>query len=113
METDAGKLRDFAASYTATWCSQDPACVTGFYSPDGSLTVNDGEPAVGRNAITEVAQSFMTAFPDLCVVMDDLVLQGGHAEYYWTLTGTNTGPEGTGRRVRISGVENCEFARLP
>jgi uncharacterized protein (TIGR02246 family) len=106
METDAGKLRDFAARYTAAWCSQDPARVAGFYLPDGSLTVNDGEPAVGRNAITEVAQSFMTAFPDLCVVMDDLVLQGGHAEYHWTLTGTNTGPGGTGHRVRISGLEN-------
>ncbi len=105
MKTDAVKLRDFAARYTAAWCSQDPARVAGFYSPVGSLTVNDGDSAVGRNAITEVAQSFMTAFPDLCVVMDDLVLQGGHAEYYWTLTGANTGPGGTGHRVRIRGVE--------
>jgi predicted ester cyclase len=47
----------------------------------------------------------MTALPDLCVVMDDLVLQGDQAEYYWTLTGTHTGPGGTGRRVRVSGLE--------
>jgi hypothetical protein len=29
----------------------------------------------------------------------------GTASYHWTLTGTNTGPGGTGRAVRISGYE--------
>jgi hypothetical protein len=47
----------------------------------------------------------MTAFPDLCVVMDDLILQGDQPEYYWILTGTHTGPGGTGHRVRLSGLE--------
>lgn len=105
MPTDLRKLRDLAMRYTAAWSSQNPASVAALYSHDGSLTVNDDPPAVGRNAITEVAQSFMTALPDLCVVRDDLVLQGDQAEYYWTLTGTHTGPGGTGRRVRVSGLE--------
>jgi uncharacterized protein (TIGR02246 family) len=105
MPTDLRKLRDLAMRYTAAWSSQNPASVAALYSYDGSLTVNDDPPAVGRNAITEVAQSFMTALPDLCVVRDDLVLQGDQAEYYWTLTGTHTGPGGTGRRVRVSGLE--------
>jgi predicted ester cyclase len=47
----------------------------------------------------------MTAFPDLRVLMDDVVMHGTNAEYHWTLVGTNTGPGGTGRRVRISGFE--------
>ena len=47
----------------------------------------------------------MTAFPDLRVVMDDLRVQNDRMEYHWTLTGTNTGPGGTGRPVRISGFE--------
>jgi SnoaL-like polyketide cyclase len=105
MPTDLLNLRDFAMRYTAAWCSQDPASVAAFYSPDGSLTVNDDRPAVGQHAITEVAQSFMTAFPDMCVAMDDLLLQDDQAEYHWTLTGTNTGPGGTGQRVRVSGFE--------
>jgi hypothetical protein len=29
--------------------------------------------------------------------------------YRWTLTGTNTGPGGTGRPVRISGQEEWTF----
>jgi hypothetical protein len=47
----------------------------------------------------------MTAFPDLQVLLDDVVLEGDRAVYHWTLIGTNTGPGGTGHRVRISGFE--------
>jgi hypothetical protein len=99
------QLRDFAQRYTAAWCSQDPARVAGHYSPTGSLQVNDGHPAVGRVAITAVAQSFMTTFPDMQVLFDDLRSEGEFAIYHWTLIGTNTGPGGTGHRVRISGFE--------
>ncbi len=76
-----------------------------FYSPDGSLCVNGGAPAVGRGAIAEVARGFMTAFPDMEVLMDGVLVQGDRAVYRWTLLGTNTGPGGTGQRVRISGFE--------
>ena len=98
-------LLAFAQRYAAAWCSQDAASVAAFYSADGSLSVNDSPPAVGRRAIAEVAQSFMTAFPDMRVVMDKVVEQVDRAEFHWTLTGTNSGPGGTGQRVRISGVE--------
>ena len=101
----ADQLRDFATSYTEAWCSQDPTRVAAFFSPNGSLTVNNGTPAVGRNEITELARSFMTAFPDLKVVMDDLRVQKDGAEYHWTLIGTNSGPGGGGHRVQISGFE--------
>ena len=105
MLPDSIELRNLAERYTAAWCSQNPESVAAFYSDQGSLRVNDGAPAVGRDAIAEVAQSFMTAFPDLCVVMDDLRLQAGEPEYHWTLSGTYAGPGGTGNRVRISGFE--------
>jgi nuclear transport factor 2 (NTF2) superfamily protein len=99
------QLRDFARRYTEAWCSQDPERVAENYAPDGSLTINDGAPSVGRAAITDAARSFMVAFPDMQVLMDGLVVRGESAEYRWTLVGTNTGPGGTGRRVRISGFE--------
>jgi hypothetical protein len=105
MQTDPVTLQDFATRYTAAWCSQDPARVAAFFSPGASLTVNEGAPAVGRSEITELARSFMTTFPDLKVVMDSLLLQEDGAEYHWALLGTNTGPGGTGHRVRISGFE--------
>ena len=75
------------------------------YEPEGSLTINGGPPSVGRAAITEAARSFMIAFPDMQVLMDDLLVEPQGIEYHWTLVGTNTGPGGTGNAVRISGFE--------
>jgi len=49
------------------------------------------------------------SFPDIVVTMDSVVVQGDRAIYHWTLTGTNTGPGGTGKRVRISGFEDWEI----
>lgn len=106
---DATQLRVFATKYTAAWCSQDAARVAALYAETGSLTINGGTPSVGRIAITAAAQGFMTAFPDMVVVMDDVILQGEHSVYHWTLTGTNNGPGGTGKAVRISGYEEWTF----
>jgi len=47
----------------------------------------------------------MNAFPDMKVIMDELVVEGDRAVYHWTLIGTNTGPGGSGKRVHISGFE--------
>jgi len=105
MGIDAAKLHEFALRYTAAWCSQDPASVASFFSPNAALTVNDGIPARGRAEIAELARSFMNAFPDLKVTMDDLVIQGDRIEYHWTLSGSNKGLGGSGHRVLISGFE--------
>lgn len=102
---DAESLQEFAARYTAAWSSQDASSVASFHAETGSLTINDGEPAMGREGITAAAQAFMTAFPDMVVTMDSLVTKGSTVEYHWTFTGTNTGPGGTGNAVRISGYE--------
>jgi uncharacterized protein (TIGR02246 family) len=105
MKLDATYLHEFAKRYTAAWCSNDPAKVAACYSPNGSLRVNDASPAVGRSAIREVAQGFMTMFPDMRLTMDDVKIDGDRAVYHWTLAGTNTGAGGTGTKVRISGYE--------
>jgi len=102
---DPARMKDFATRYTAAWCSQDAASVASFFSESGSLRINDGTPSVGRPAITAAVQGFMTAFPDLIVVMDSLRVDGDRAVYHWTLSGTNTGPGGSGRTVRLSGRE--------
>jgi len=109
MKLEPAQLRDLAQRYTAAWCSKDPARVAAFYSPNGSLSVNGDAPAVGRSAIGEVARGFMSAFQDLEVLMDEILVQGDRAVYHWTLAGTNTGPGGTGKRVRISGFEVWEI----
>jgi len=83
----------------------DPTRVARHYAPGGSLTINDGPPAIGRPAITAAARGFYEALPDMQVFMDDLVMDGDRIEYHWTFTGTNTGRGGTGNAVRVSGFE--------
>jgi hypothetical protein len=95
----------FGRSYAQAWCSRKPEYVAMYYDSEGSLTVNNGEPAKGHEEIREVASSFMTAFPDMIVAMDSLVKTAEGIEFHWTLTGTNTGPGGTGNKVKISGFE--------
>jgi hypothetical protein len=51
----------------------------------------------------------MTAFPDMIVTMDSLRTTSKSTEFHWTFTGTNTGPNGTGKKVKISGFELWQF----
>ena len=99
------ELSKFAQRYAKAWCSRDPRKVAAFFAENGSISINNGPAAVGRAAIAKEAQAFMTTFPDMVVTMDKVVHDEEGARFHWTLTGTNTGPGGTGKRVRISGYE--------
>jgi predicted ester cyclase len=98
MEHDREQIEQLARSYTDAWCSHEPARVAAHYVPGGTIAINGGEPA----GIEDVAQSFVAAFPDIEVYMDDLVLKGDQVEYHWTFTGTSAE---TGQHVRIAGFE--------
>jgi steroid delta-isomerase-like uncharacterized protein len=102
---DLTKLEKFAQRYAKAWCSQDPKKVAAFFAENGSISINNGPRAVGRAAIAREAQAFMATFPDMIVTFDKLESRGGATAFHWTLTGTNTSPGGTGKRVRISGYE--------
>src|SRR5438067_4976405 len=102
---DRGQLDKFAQRYAKAWCSQNPDSVAAFFAERGSISINNGPPAVGRAAIAKEAQAFMTTFPDMVVTFGKLESKPNGTEFHWTLTGTNTGPGGTGKRVRISGYE--------
>jgi nuclear transport factor 2 (NTF2) superfamily protein len=95
---DRQQIQELARSYTAAWCSRDPARVAAHYAPGGTIAINGGDSA----PIGEVARSFVAAFPDIEVVMDDLVVKEEVVEYHWTFTGTSAE---TGRAVRIPGFE--------
>lgn len=105
------ELTDFATRYAAAWSSQNPDSLAALYAEHGTLTVNDGTPSSGRPAVRATAEGYMAAFPDMSVVMDSVIGHGDHAVFYWTWTGTNSGPGGTGRVVHLSGYE--EWTRGP
>lgn len=101
----AFNLNLFAEGYAQVWGSNRPEFVAMFFEEDGILEINDREPAVGRNAITNVAKGFMDAFPDMIVSLDSVETKSDKTLFHWTLTGTNNGTNGTGNKVKISGFE--------
>lgn len=102
---DDNQLTDFATRYAAAWSSQSPDSLAQFYAEDGSLTVNNGAPSVGRATVRATVQGFMHAFPNMYVRMDSVVRMDSTVRFHWTRTGTNTGPGGTGQPVHIRGYE--------
>lgn len=104
------ELLDFASRYTEAWCSHDADATASFFAENGSITVNSGEPAVGRAEIARLVQGFYDAFPDTVVILDAVRGAGDEAVYLWTYEGTNTGPAGTGNQVRFNGWEAWELS---
>jgi hypothetical protein len=102
--TDRDQLEELARAYTDAWCSGDPELVAAHYVPGGKIAINGGD----LSPITEVAEGFIAAFPDIQVFMDDLVLRDdGVVEYHWTFTGTSAE---TGNTVRVPGFEEWTIA---
>lgn len=99
-------LVEFANLYTAAWCRHDASSVALFYSEAGTLTINEGTPAVGRAAVATAARNFMTAYPDLVVKFNRLEPKGDRVLYHWTFIGTYKGPGGNGNQVCIDGYED-------
>jgi len=97
----------FARAYTEAWNSHDPARVAAFFASDGVITINDGEPYEGRDAVAAMASGFMRDFPDIHLTMTGLDKQGGVLVYHWRFTGTNVD---TGNPVDISGSETWRLA---
>ena len=98
MIHDRQQIEQLAREYTEAWCSLDPKRVAAHYARRGTIAINGGQPA----PIASVAESFVAAFPDIEVVMDDLVLTDDLVSYHWTVTGTSAE---TGKSVRIPGFE--------
>ena len=96
---------DLVTRASTAWSSQDAEGMAACYEDTASLTINGGAPSTGRVELAATAASYMEAFPDLRVSVDQVLVAGDSAFWVWTLTGTNTGPGGTGNRVRVSGIE--------
>ena len=92
--------------YSAAWSSKSAAAVASFYSADGQIIINGGEPMSGHKAIAEMAAGFYAAFPDLIVRCDDFRVAGKHALFLWTLEGHHAE---TKNFVKVGGWEEWDL----
>ena len=106
MTLTADRLQKIAADYTAAWNSGSPESVAAFFSPDGTITINGGEPWRGTEGVANMAAGFFADVPDLHLVCDGVRASGNHAVYLWTFTGTHAT---TARNLTVSGWEAWEL----
>ena len=100
---------ELALRCSKAWSSKDPEGMAACYEENGQQSINGKPPAVGRESLAAVSASYMEAFPDLQINLDQFLVSGNAAFFIWTLTGRNTGPGGTGQAVRVSGTEVWEM----
>jgi len=92
----------------AAWQRHDPEALAGDHR-DEAIAVSPMHGRLeGRKRIREVYQTWFSAFPDLTVTTDDLIVDGDRAVHFFTIKGTQAAPFGgvppTGRRISISGA---------
>jgi steroid delta-isomerase-like uncharacterized protein len=95
--------------YLEIWNDGNLDLVDELYAPDFVWHVVDiGEDVVGTAAFKEMVTSFRTAFPDIQVTFDEVLVAGDKTVLRWTMTGTNTGPlqdlPPSGQPVQLHGV---------
>lgn len=102
---DPAAAEALAERYSHAWSSQNAQGVAACFAEQGFQIINGGTPAVGREALASVAASFMSTFPDLVIQLDAIVVSGDRAVFNWTLLGTPVGTDGSGKPVRLGGME--------
>lgn len=103
------ELKAFAEEYAAAWSSKNSANVLALHSENSRLSVNDGEPAIGKDAIRKVIVDFMQGYPDLHIQVNDVVEERTGTVFYCNVFATNSGPGGTGEKINMEVQEFWRF----
>lgn len=93
----------------AAWNAHDADLLAGFYAPEyEGVDVADAALQAGRTGIRQAALRYFTAFPDLSVRADEMVVEGTCIAVVWTARGTHRGVlmniPASGRIVEVRGV---------
>nr|WP_321512320.1 nuclear transport factor 2 family protein [uncultured Hyphomonas sp.] len=102
MSLTADDLAKLADGYTAAWNTGSADAVAGFYAEDGQITINGGDPWLGRTGVRDMAAGFFADVPDLVLSCDGIRAAGTHVVYLWTFTGHDAG---TNNPLEIHGWE--------
>ena len=99
------ELREFGIQYEKAWRSLVPEEPFSYQAENCVASINDGSPMISAEERLGGIVGFMEAFPDLLIMMREIVEEERGTVFYWNLKGTNTGQGGTGNRIDIDGCE--------
>ncbi len=106
MKVDYESVKGLAAAYTEAWNSGSPEAVAAFYSTNGQIVINRGDPWNGRKGVADMAAGFFADVPDLKLACDGVRCAGNHIAYLWTFTGTHASSKNP---LRVVGWEEWDI----
>ena len=111
---DRDELLQRADDLVAAWNRGDADGVAAFYRDDSEFRdIAAIDVARGREGARHAAHVYMTAFPDLHIIVRTTIVDGDRLAQEWTATGTNDGElkglAATGGRVEVDGCTTVAF----
>lgn len=90
------------------WRARDPIALANDHSPDGVVVSPTGGVLEGRAEIERIYKVWFTAFPDLMLTTEDLLVDGDRVALLCRITGSHAGEffgvAPTGRRIEVAGA---------
>ena len=90
------------------WRARDPVALASDHAPDGVVVSPTGGVLEGRAEIERFYRVWFTAFPDLMLNTEDLLVDGDRAALLCRITGSHAGEffgvAPTGRRIEVAGA---------
>jgi predicted ester cyclase len=102
--------------FEEVWNNKNEAAIYEMLSLDSvhhGLNGPDQPPAVGVEAFAAFHKSFLNAFPDLHIEVDDVIVDGDKVAARYVATGTQTGDlpnlSATNKKTRFTGGGMCRM----
>ena len=113
MSTEANA--ELARRWIAVWEEGDEAKLDDLYAPEFEYHMRFPGQKAGLAGEKQVVRMLHGAFPDLRIVVDDLIVDEHNAVIRWTMPGTHRGPfrgiPPNGRPIRFTGIDILRIER--
>jgi hypothetical protein len=110
-ELSEQEIKALTAQMLDIWNKGDLALVDKVYSSEFMREAVDdigiAPPIFGSDALKRYIAAVRTAYPDLNIQIDEIIVKGDRLITRQTITGTNTGPgliPPTGKKIKVSSV---------
>jgi len=95
------------------WVERNPEAIARFVAPDCQLPIAPRAPALDPESQMERIKGLGAAFPDITIVVDDVIVDDHGASFRATMNGTHLGDfagvPATGRAIEVHLVDFMEI----
>src|SRR5262245_47994134 len=102
------QIVELLARRIAAWNAHDTASLAAMHAPDGTVASPTGGALEGRDEIARVYRKWISAFPDMTIREEAVLIDGNRAVQVLSLSGTHAGEffglAATGRHFEVLGA---------